>query len=139
RFARAAFTATRLHNGRVLVAGGWNFRGSESDGTVWVAGAEVYDPATDAWTTAGSLGTPRAFHTATLLPNGKVLVAGGWNNRVSPFVLATAELYDPAANSWSPAASMAQARLGASASILPNGRVLVAGGAAGLSSGAVQA
>src|SRR5207253_6007752 len=129
RFARAAFTATRLQNGRVLVAGGWNFRGSESDGTVWVPGAEVYDAATDAWTTAGSLATPRAFHTATLLPNGKVFVAGGWNNRVSPFVLASAELYDPASNSWSAIASMAQGRLGAFASILPDGRVLVAGGA----------
>jgi hypothetical protein len=58
-----------LPNGKVLVAGGYNFS--------YPASAELYDPATGKWTTSGALKTARDLHTATLLPNGQVLVAGG--------------------------------------------------------------
>src|SRR5437764_9136216 len=78
--ARSGHTATLLHNGKVLVAGGF-------DGNITLARAELYDPAKGTWSTTGSLKTARAYHTATLLANGKVLVAGGGNN--------SAELYDP--------------------------------------------
>jgi hypothetical protein len=81
---RFAHTATLLHDGRVLVAGG-----EEMDVSV-IQSAELYDPASGVWSLTGSLSTARAFHTATLLHNGQVLVAGGF------FIgtpLVTAELY----------------------------------------------
>jgi N-acetylneuraminic acid mutarotase len=74
----------------------------------------------------GSLLTGRYDHTATLLPNGKVLVFGGYNNPLGN--LATAELYDPAAGNWSYTGSLGDGRWGHTATLLPNGKVLVAGG-----------
>src|SRR5438046_1982440 len=73
----------------------------------------------------GSLAMARTEHTETLLPSGKVLVAGG--NDDTGF-LASAELYDPASGSWSTTGSLATARSGHTATLLPDGRVLVAGG-----------
>ena len=74
----------------------------------------------------GSLGTARERFTATLLPNGKVLVAGGLDNTGTP--LASAELYDPASGTWTPTGSLGTARDRHGAILLPNGKVLVAGG-----------
>ncbi len=77
------------------------------------------------WTETGSLATARYDHTATLLPNGKVLVAGGLT---APTTLASAELYDPASGTWTATGSLATARYCHTATLLPNGKVLVAGG-----------
>ncbi|HEX3630483.1 MAG TPA: kelch repeat-containing protein [Candidatus Dormibacteraeota bacterium] len=133
--ARAYHTATPLTNGKVLVVGG---RGSLSLTAPWqpggsaLASAELYDPGTRTWSNAGQLSTPRFGHTATLLPNGNVLVVGGDRTiptADSPFgALASAELYDPKSNRWSVAASMHEARVNHTATLLPDGRVLVAGG-----------
>jgi hypothetical protein len=103
----------------VLVAGG---HGSNS---VDLASAELYDPASGSWTASGSLATARYGHTATLLPNGQVLVAGGFapGGRI-----ASAELYDPASGSWTATGSLGAAREFHTATLLPNGNVLVAGG-----------
>src|SRR5258705_255831 len=70
---------------RVLLRAGFN----SSSG--YLSSAELYDPATGSWSSTGSLSTAREFHTATLLPSGKVLVAGGFNCSGS---LSSAELYD---------------------------------------------
>ncbi len=78
------------------------------------------------FTNTGSLATARYNSTATLLPNGKVLVAGGEDSSSS--VLASAELYDPASGTWAPTGSLATARGNQTATLLPNGKVLVAGG-----------
>ena len=78
------------------------------------------------WTTTGSMTTPRFLPTATLLPSGKVLVAGGLSGAGSP--LASAELYDPAAGTWSAIGPMATGRTFHTATLLPSGKVLVAGG-----------
>src|SRR5438874_643195 len=72
----------------------------------------------------GSLGAARNEHTATLLPSGKVLVAGGFNGSY----LTSAELYDPSTGSWSATGSLGTAREFHTATLLPNGKVLVAGG-----------
>ncbi len=115
---RAAHTATLLPDGKVLVAGG--FTGGENS----LASAEVFDPATSTFASAGNMNASRAGHTATLLPNGKVLIAGGYNGSY----LASAELYDPATRIFTPASSMVTARSGHVATLLNNGKVLLAGG-----------
>ncbi len=119
---RAEHTATLLPNGKVLVVGGRQFFYD-------LASAELYDPVSGIWTPTGSLNTQRHGHTATLLPNGKVLVAGGSQEFfASVYSLASAELYDPATGTWSPTGSLATDRFFHTAALLPNGRVLVAGG-----------
>ncbi|KFE71275.1 Kelch repeat-containing protein [Hyalangium minutum] len=119
---RSEHTATLLPNGKVLIAGGYTNPGTHSSSSLVTA--EVYDPASGTWSTAGAMATPRSVHTATLLPNGKVLVTGGSN---SDF-LATAEVYDPASGTWSTAGAMASPRRYHTAALLPNGKVLIAGG-----------
>ena len=77
------------------------------------------------WSYTGSLNTPRSGYTATLLPNGKVLVAGG---RSADRRLASAELYDPSTGTWSFTGSLGMSREAHAATLLGNGKVLVAGG-----------
>ena len=119
--SRHLHTATLLLDGRVLVVGG-------HDGSGFVASAEVYDPAAGVWSPAGELNTGRWLHTATLLPDGRVLVAGGYDTSGA---LAETQLYDPTAapgSAWSTTGAMTTNRAMHTASLLPDGRVLVAGG-----------
>jgi N-terminal glycosyl-hydrolase-114-associated domain/Kelch motif/Galactose oxidase, central domain len=82
---------------------------------------------TATWTSAGNMTTARSSHTATLLNNGDVLVAGGWVNSTVTDT-ASAEIYNPSTNSWTVVGSMANARYNHTATLLSNGEVLVAGG-----------
>ena len=121
---RAWHTATLLPDGTVLVAGGW-YPGTS------LASAELYDPATEKWSSTGSLQTARDIHTATLLRNGKVLVVGGHlriKGKPGSATLASAELYDPASKTWSATESMHTERSFHNATLLPDGKVLVVGG-----------
>ena len=131
--ARAFNTMTYLtSNGKALVAGGR----TDQSGTAGVTNsAEVWDPSTGTWSaTATTMTAARAYHTATALSGGQVLVAGGVNGcgATGCSALASAELYDPTTNAWTATGSMNTARAGAVAVRLasgPNsGDVLVAGG-----------
>ncbi len=118
--ARQNETATRLQDGRVLIAGG-----ESADAMTLIASAELYDPATGKFSATGSMATSRDFTTATLLADGRVLIAGGFDGSKS---LASAELYDPTTGKFSPTGSMSQARYSHTATLLQNGVVLIAGG-----------
>ena len=124
---RSSHTATLLADGRVLVVGGSTVSSSASTGYVNNASAEIYDPAADTWTATPTMSAARSHHTATLLPDGKVLVVGGEN--VLYLVEATAEVYDPVANTWTTTrGAPVSPRSQHSATLLPSGLVLVAGG-----------
>jgi hypothetical protein len=145
---RVAHTATLLANGKVLVTGGFN-------GTDVLATAELFDPATGTFTPTGAMTTARFSHTATLLANGEVLVTGGSPNlsdlsthdsrtatlRAKGRVLATgasdntddlatAELFDPATGTFTATGTMSEGRSEHTATLLADGKVLLAGGAA---------
>ncbi|XXX77099.1 kelch repeat-containing protein [Sorangium sp. So ce134] len=128
RTGRVFHSATRLQNGEVLVVGGLIAAPGTEVGEVTPVptnAAERYDPATDTWTPAAPMAEARLFHTATLLPSGKVLVAGGWDT-VRRF--SSAALYDPVADAWTSVASMNVERSSHAAMLLPSsGKVLVVG------------
>jgi hypothetical protein len=119
--ARNYFSATLLNNGLVLVVGG-TYRGTFVQ--YGLTSAELYNPATATFSTTGSLNTGRYGHTATLLNNGKVLIAGGTNNSTR---LSSAELYDPTTGTFTVTGSLSCA-CGYSATLLANGMVLFSGG-----------
>ena len=118
---RASQTMTLLSDGKVLVAGGYNIVDFRS---VLLSSAEVFDPATGAWTTTNSMNIPHSTHTATLLQSGKVLVAGG-GGRAD---YSSAEVFDPTTGTWTQTSSLIVGRFGHQAVRLPNGKVLVEGG-----------
>ncbi|WP_437573860.1 kelch repeat-containing protein [Sorangium sp. So ce887] len=123
--ARWNHTATLLPNGKVLVAGG------STTGTAALSTTEIYDPATNSWAAGALMSVGRVYQTATLLQNGihsgKVFVVGGqtWG------LLASTELYDPTTNVWTAGAPFANARAFHTATLLANGKVLIAGGTTG--------
>lgn len=92
--ARAGYTTTLLPNGKELIAGGSIHTEIPTIKNRYLSSAQLYDPKTGKWTETGEMTIARYFHMAVLLPNGKVLVAGGFDGKTS------AELYDPATGTW---------------------------------------
>ena len=145
---RSGHTATPLADSRVLVLGGST---SSDDGvtTSFVTVAELWDPSTGSFSPAGELIEARAGHTATLLSDGRVLVVGGYigsgytsssDDAGRPVVvdapadliddhLASAEVWDASSLSFEATGGMSQARTRHTATLLPDGRVAVVGGA----------
>jgi len=115
-----------LRDGRVLAAGGeMDAQGDRS------TSAEIFDPRTEKWTPTGPMTTPRseAEHASVLLPDGRVLVPGGYTANGTP--TATSDLYDPRTGNgtWTASGSMSVVRAGHSAIVLRGNRgVLVMGG-----------
>jgi hypothetical protein len=136
--ARAHHTATLLPNGKVLVVGGTLFTTPEGGGAqpadISLSSTEIYDPATGTFQSAGDLVTARGYHSATLLPNGTVLIAGGYSQGfdgdADPFVetMFAAEVFNPSTGSTAAAASLVGARAEHMAVLLNNRQVLVTGG-----------
>jgi hypothetical protein len=120
-FGRTAHTATLLQSGKVLIAGGdpCLFDHSYYENCP-LSSAEVYDAGAGTFAATGRMSLTRVFHTATLLGNGKVLVAGGHG--------ASAELYDPTSGKFAATGSMSVGRDSHTATLLANGKVLIAGG-----------
>ncbi len=119
--ARSGHTATLLASGEVLIVGGG---AADLD-----ASAELFDPKSGTFTPTGSMTTPRYGPTATLLADGKVLVTGGVGPGVSVLPrLSSAELYDPQSGSFTAIGNMAVGRVLHTATLLDDGRVLIAGG-----------
>jgi Kelch motif/Galactose oxidase, central domain len=120
--ARGAARATLLPDGLVLIAGG-------TDAVGVVNTTELYDSGTNAFSAGPAMTAQRKFQAQVLLPNGKVLVAGGYANNAGDSILSSTEVYDPANKSFTAGPSMNDQRGLASAALLQNGEVIIAGGA----------
>ena len=122
--------AILLADGRVLVTGDSPSVYRSIDGFGAINGtAEIYDPETGKWTPTADLSRPRTGHTLTLLPDGRVLAAGGEDPTGSDYlVYSTTEIFDPTTNSWSPGPDLSEPRGDHTATLLPDGRVLLIGG-----------
>ncbi len=139
--ARAHHTATLLQNGKVLILGGTQVMPPEGGGAapepVSLDSAEIYDPANGVFQSAGKLLVARDSHSATLLANGTVLVAGGYSHGFDGDADPTydtifqAELFDPNSSISTLAASLEGDRAGHTATMLNNGQVLITGGISG--------
>ncbi|HEX7491664.1 MAG TPA: kelch repeat-containing protein, partial [Candidatus Limnocylindrales bacterium] len=112
-----------LHDGRVLVAGGW-YAMSNSDPSHETA--EIYDPASDRWSTTGSMKTARAEYGLVILADGRVLAAGGTDKSYKLTV--TTEIFDPATGSWTATGDLKVATMWSAIQTLADGRVLISGG-----------
>ena len=120
---RGSHSATLLPNGQVLVAGGLNNSSPEP----WPKTSELYDPISGGWaTTAGVMNSAHYFHSAALLPNGKVLVAGGADATGS--ATQKCEVFDPTTAGWLPVSQMNTPRQSFTTTILPDGKLLAVGG-----------
>jgi MYXO-CTERM domain-containing protein len=124
---RHDFAGASFSDGKILVAGGFQ----ASVGKV-LATAELFDPSQAKWVTAGTLAHARTAHTLTALPSGAAVAAGGvvrdTTGKITSY-LKSAELFDPGSNTWTALTDMAGVRAFHSATLLNDGRVLVAGGA----------
>jgi hypothetical protein len=108
-----------LRDGKVLIVGSGTTASSEAD---------IYDPADGTFTSAGNLTVARASATATLLADGRVLIAGGDPHSGEAPSKTTAELYDPSTGTFTRTADLLTVHIGSTATLLRNGKVLIAGG-----------
>ena len=122
--ARAAHAATLLTDGQVLITGG----ATTADGSKFVASAELYDPQTGAFTPTGSMAVKRYGQTGTVLGDGRVLIAAGDDTSLPVGSHGTAEIYDPTSGTFGPTITMIRFRNYGTATLLPDGSVLIVGG-----------
>ncbi len=127
-FPRESHTATKLQNGRVLITGGHSGR---RQNIVIYDNAELFDPQTNQFHTAGKMTINRHKHDALLLANGNVLITGGADERDAQGQYQSTELYDAGTGQFSAAAPMNFSRFkhNGTSILLPNGMGLILGGA----------
>jgi Bacterial Ig-like domain (group 2)/Kelch motif/Galactose oxidase, central domain len=123
--ARGGHTATALSNGRIVVVGGAS--GTYGAPTLHTS-AEVFDPATAAWTATGGVSIGRGFHRSVALTNGRMLMTGG-SDFVSS-VFASTDIYDVSTGVWTASTPLVTGRISHSATVLATGNALIAGGGA---------
>ena len=126
--ARESHMGVRLLDGRALIAGG--HRGRRADITLY-ASAEIYDPASGAFSRAGDMRIRRHKHDAVVLPDGQVLITGGSDEGDARGVCDSSELFDPKTETFTagPTMKLGRYKHAGSSLVLPSGLVLVAGGA----------
>jgi hypothetical protein len=122
--ARQSHAAALLQNGNVLVAGGLGVGGP-------LMSAELYDPTTNAWTTVAPMSVPRFQHTATRMLDGRVLMWGAPGMDLFPNQNIPCDVYDPQTGTWLAPLLQQDTRQRHTATLLPDGRVLIAGGEIG--------
>jgi hypothetical protein len=110
--------AALLNDGRVLLTGGYLSQKT----------AEIYDPANGQFSLTGEMLNEHSYHRATLLNDGRVLITGGQDQMAGPMTHAVCEIYDPQAGSFSLTGGLNEHRSGHTATLLPDGRVLITGG-----------
>jgi hypothetical protein len=129
--ARVGFTLTALPNGAALVTGGT--RAKTEGEAEYLATAERFDPGLGTWTAAGSMRVAATAQAAAALPDGRVLVAGGYGAS-GPSIMccgtgvANVEIYNPAQGTWKAAAPLPDARGGATMAVLADGSIVLLGG-----------
>ena len=126
--ARHGHTATLLSDGDVLIVGGYIDSAGAGNGTTLATTAEVYNPGSGLFTVTSSPTIARAYHTATRLPDGRVLIAGGATRAASQSPTASVEIYDPVAQAFTPAGNMFAVRYNHAAVLMNDGRVLISDG-----------
>jgi hypothetical protein len=119
---RVGHIAVLLPSEKVLIAGGWISIRDATDS------AELYDPATGKFTVISRMTARRAHPSATLLANGNVLIAGGDDHDSADGAVSSAEIFHADTQSFTPTGSLRRAREGQTATLLNDGRVLMAGG-----------
>jgi HEAT repeat protein len=123
--ARSGYTKTPLPNGKVLIAGGYIHTEIPKIVNRILSSAELLDPVTGKWTETHEMNTARCDHIAILLQSGKVLVAGGSDDKGHG--LASAELYDPVTGKWTETGSMNNAHVNDSPVLQHDGKVWIKG------------
>ncbi len=124
--ARMFPVAIALSDGRVLVTGSAISHSPVSDDSPT---SEVFDPETGEWTVTEAMSVRRYGHTLTLLPDGRVLAAGGEDPMGDNYLLySSTEIFDPDTSTWSAGPELSQPRSNHSATLMPDGSVLLAGG-----------
>jgi hypothetical protein len=121
---RNGHAPVRLKSGRVLVSGGY----PQAPDPTPASSTEIYDPKTHTWSLGKELPEPRWIHTTTLLRDGRVFLVGGSGGAGEGSALASAELYDEDSNTFTATAPLNVARFSHTATLLPDGRVLIIGG-----------
>jgi hypothetical protein len=125
---RVNHTATLLDNGKVLVCGGQ----TAAAGAAATASCDLFDPATSLFAATGAMQAARSAHTATLLRDGRVFMTGGYSPTITPPYLVTTEVFNPATGVFLAANPLIASRAFHSATMLGNGKILIAGGLNGM-------